>query len=228
MTPAMTPATTTKEAPGDPTGSPEDAGLDGPAPTKGERTRQRLLELAIERFGDRGYRGTSVSEIARAGGLTQAAAYAYFPGKEAMFEAAVDADAAAILRRAHEKVVGTDVHMLVPALLIALIGLLDEHPLARRVLAGQEQEELARLVNLPALQELSAWIADEVQAAQRDGRARLDIDATAFADGAETMLLGLLMAVAQVGGSYELRRQIGVVTVWDRVLRTTEPDGSAP
>ena len=41
--------------------------------TKGERTRRRLLELAIERFGERGYRATSVSEIARAAGLTQAA-----------------------------------------------------------------------------------------------------------------------------------------------------------
>jgi len=205
-------------------------GTDAEAPTatKGERTRQRLLDLAIERFGDRGYRGTSVSEIARAAGLTQAAAYAYFPGKEAMFEAAVDADAAEILRRARRNVEGTDVHMLVPTLLISLMGLLDEHPLARRVLAGQEQEQLARLVNLPALGELTAWIADEVRVAQREGRARTDIDATVFADGAETMLLGLLMAVIQVGGSTELRRQIGVVTVWDRVLRGTEPDRDAP
>lgn len=219
MSDPVTPTVEVGAAPG--------ADADGSTITKGERTRQRLLELAIARFGDRGYRATSVSEIARAAGLTQAAAYAYFPGKEAMFEAAVDADAAEILRRARESVEGTDVHMLVPTLLISLIGLLDEHPLARRVLAGQEQEQLARLVNLPALGELTAWIADEVRIAQQDGRARPDIDASVFADGAETMLLGLLMAVIQVGGSTELRRQIGVVTVWDRVLRATEPGGAA-
>ena len=63
------------------------------AATKGERTRQRLLALAIEHFGDRGYRATSVSEIARAAGVTQATAYAYFDNKESLFVAAVDDDA---------------------------------------------------------------------------------------------------------------------------------------
>jgi AcrR family transcriptional regulator len=33
--------------------------------TKGERTRQRLLEAAIQRFAADGYRRTSVSDIAR-------------------------------------------------------------------------------------------------------------------------------------------------------------------
>lgn len=195
--------------------------LDGELATKGERTRQRLLDLAIARFGERGYRATSVSEIARAAGLTQAAAYAYFPSKEALFEAAVDADAASIIDRTREGAVGADIHNLVPTLLILLVGLLDEHPLARRVLAGQEQEQLARLINLGSLRDLSAWVADEVGQAQAEGRARTDIDATVFADGAETMLLGLLMAITQVGGTTELRRQIGVVTIWDRVLRPT-------
>ena len=40
-----------------------------------------------------GYRTTSVSEIARAAGLTQATAYAYFDNKESLFVAAVDVDA---------------------------------------------------------------------------------------------------------------------------------------
>ncbi|MDZ7732074.1 MAG: helix-turn-helix domain-containing protein [Acidimicrobiia bacterium] len=68
--------------------------------TKGERTRRRLLEIAVEQFGRRGFRGTSVSEIAREAGLTQAAVYAYFDNKTALFDAAVDADADAIIRRA--------------------------------------------------------------------------------------------------------------------------------
>lgn len=209
---------------GDPEGS---AGQDG-APssednrTKGERTRQRLLDLAIDNFGHNGYRATSVSEIARAAGLTQAAVYAYFPNKEALFEAAVDADAAAVVHRARSDCEGTEVHLLVPTLLLTLLGLLPEHPLAHRVLAGQERDQLARLVNLPALRELATWIAEEVAAAQRAGTARTDIDARVFADGAETMLLGLLMSVVQVGGSTEQRRQLGVLTVWDRMLRLPE------
>ncbi|MDP8955643.1 MAG: TetR/AcrR family transcriptional regulator, partial [Actinomycetota bacterium] len=65
--------------------------------TKGERTRQVLLEAAIARFGRDGYRRTSVAEIARDAHLSGTAAYAYFPNKEALFIAAVDEDAAAVI-----------------------------------------------------------------------------------------------------------------------------------
>jgi AcrR family transcriptional regulator len=200
----------------------ESAVLDVEPTTKGERTRQRLVALAIARFGERGYRSTSVSEIARSAGLTQAAVYAYFPNKEALFEAAVDEDAAELLAEARVRAEGVDVHSLVPTLLIILLGLLDEHPLVARLLSGQERDQLNRLINLTALQELSAWMASLVEEAQRDGRARTDIEPTAYADGAETILIGLLMAVTQVGGSTEQRRQLGVLTVWDRLLRVPE------
>jgi len=39
-------------------------------PSKGDRTRQRLLEIAVKRFAADGYRRTSVSDIARDAGLT--------------------------------------------------------------------------------------------------------------------------------------------------------------
>lgn len=194
-------------------------GLEVEPATKGERTRQRLLEIAIERFGERGYRSASVSEIARTAGLTQAAAYAYFPSKEALFEAAVDADAAAIIHESRRRSEGTEVHDLVLTVFIHILGLLETHPLARRVLAGREQSQLERLLNLPALAELTSWIAAETRRAQEDGKARSDVDPKAFADGAETLMLGLLMAVLQVGGSHEPRRQIGVATIFDRLLR---------
>ena len=76
------------------------------APGKGERTRQRLLEIAVRRFAADGFRRTSVSDIARAAGLTPAAAYAYFAGKEGLFQAAVDADAAALIEVARSDALG--------------------------------------------------------------------------------------------------------------------------
>ncbi len=60
-------------------------------PSKGDRTRQRLLEIAVQRFAADGYRRTSVSDIARDAGLTPAATYAYFRNKEALFQAAAEA-----------------------------------------------------------------------------------------------------------------------------------------
>lgn len=187
--------------------------------TKGERTRRRLLEIAIERFGERGYRATSVSEIARAAGLTQAAAYAYFPSKEALFDAAVDADASALVSEAESRVAGTPVRQLVPMLLVLFLGGLDRHPLVRRVLSGQEPEALARLVDLPVLGRLTGDIADAVRTGQGRGEVRTDLDADLFASGAETIVLSLLMSVSQVGSSTEARRQLGVLTIFDAVLR---------
>ena len=63
--------------------------------TKGEQTRQAILDAAIARFGRDGYRATSVADIARDAGVGGTVAYAYFPSKEALFLAAIDEDAAA-------------------------------------------------------------------------------------------------------------------------------------
>lgn len=187
--------------------------------TKGERTRRRLLEIAIERFGDRGYRATSVSEVARAAGLTQAAVYAYFDSKEALFDAAVDADAAEAIAAGIARAQGTPANQLVPMVLILLLGSLEQHPLLKRVLGGLEPEALGRLVELPALAELNELITDEVRRAQAAGEVHADIDPGTFADGSESILLGLLMSVVQVGQTTSTRRQIGVLTIFDSVLR---------
>lgn len=189
--------------------------------TKGERTRARLVELAIDRFGSRGFRRTSVSEIARAAGLTQAAAYAYFANKEELFLAAVDADAGALLDEASEAVDGTSIDFLVPSFIVHLFTALDRHPLARRVLAGQEPEVISRLVDMPALRRFSDLIAERLRAAQADGAVRADIDPDTMAAGIESLVLGILFSTVQSGGLATPRHQAGVIAAFDAMLRST-------
>lgn len=100
-----------------------------------------------------------------------------------------------------------------------MVGALDRHPLLQRVVSGKEPEALRRLIDLPALTLLTGAIADAVRRDQATGEVRTDIDAQAFADGAESILLSLVMSVAQVGGSTATRRQLGVLTIFDTVLR---------
>jgi AcrR family transcriptional regulator len=192
---------------------------EGSSETKGARTRRRLLEIAIERFGNQGYKATSVSEIARAAGLTQAAVYAYFEGKEQLFDAAVDADAEAAILEASSGVATTPAGQLVPMVLVMLVGGLGNHPLAARVLAGKEPDTLPRLVDLPALRQLRTLIAERVRAAQDLGEVRADIDPDQFADGAEAILVSLLMSITVIGQATETRRQLGVLTIFDAALR---------
>lgn len=63
-----------------------------PRNADGQRTRQAILDAALDLFGEKGYFGTSLRDVARAVGVRESALYNYFPGKEALFEALIAAD----------------------------------------------------------------------------------------------------------------------------------------
>ena len=52
-------------------------------------TRQRILEIARDLFGARGYAGTSLADIAGELGTSKAALYYHFPSKAALLDALV-------------------------------------------------------------------------------------------------------------------------------------------
>lgn len=187
--------------------------------SKGERTRRRILEIAIERFGNRGYRATSVSEIARAAGLTQAASYAYFDSKEALFQAAVDADAYGLIEEVQGLVKDVPVGSLLPSVIVFAVQSLGNHPLARRVIAGQEPDEIPRLVELPAIRLFGELIAEQLVIAQQRGEVRDDLDAEILAGGIESLVMGLLFATVQTRGAATTRQQLGVVAAFDLMIR---------
>ena len=55
--------------------------------TKGERTAQRILDVAENLFAQQGYEGTSLRQIAQGAALTEPALYNHFSGKQALYEA---------------------------------------------------------------------------------------------------------------------------------------------
>jgi AcrR family transcriptional regulator len=190
------------------------------APGKGERTRQRLLDIAVQRFAADGFRRTSVSDIAREAGLTPAAAYAYFAGKEGLFQAAVDADAGALIEAARSAAAeGASAREQLFLFVGELRERVDDHPLARRVLSGLEPEVAARLLTIPSLVALTAALADELAEAQAASDIRPDVDPAEVAVGLETIVLALLMAELQTGLTVEPERQAGVLAVMDAALR---------
>jgi AcrR family transcriptional regulator len=190
------------------------------APGKGERTRQRLLDIAVQRFAVDGFRRTSVSDIAREAGLTPAAAYAYFAGKEGLFQAAVDADAGALIEAARSVAAkGASAREQLFLFVAELRERVDDHPLARRVLSGLEPEVAARLLTIPSLVALTAALADDLAEAHAASEIRADVDPAEVAVGLETIVLALLMAELQTGLTVEPERQAGVLAVMDAALR---------
>jgi TetR/AcrR family transcriptional regulator, regulator of cefoperazone and chloramphenicol sensitivity len=58
---------------------------------KGEETRQRLLEVALEAFGDASYKVATTRRIAEAAGVSLPTLQYYFGGKEGLYRACADA-----------------------------------------------------------------------------------------------------------------------------------------
>jgi AcrR family transcriptional regulator len=167
---------------------------------KGEQTRGAILEAAIARFGRDGYRSTSVADIARDAAVGGTVAYAYFPGKEALFFAAVDQDAAALINEGVSTAIEeTDVRDWRETLIFTLVAALERHPLARRLLAGLEPEVTDRVLEIPALTELRKACAERLRREQLSGSVRPDIDPVTIANGIVTITLSLLRSVVQVG-----------------------------
>lgn len=54
-----------------------------------QTTKERILEAALALFAERGYAGTSMSDIAGELGITKGALYRHYEGKEAILEAII-------------------------------------------------------------------------------------------------------------------------------------------
>ena len=193
-----------------------------PVPTKGVRTRQAILDEAITQFATVGRRGASVASIARQAGLTPSAAYVYFPSKQALFEAAVDADAAGLIAEALPELLQGAFDGDFGRVFVRLLGCLPAHPLARRVLAGEEGTGAERLTQLPAELRLHEGLTAALRQGQSEGTVRTDIDPELFAMGLESIVVALLIAILQTGGDSDPRSSAGVLAVLDASIRSSQ------
>lgn len=167
----------------------------------GEITRQRILEFAIRRFGDGGYRETSLASIARDVNITPAAIHPYFRTKRELFLAAASAEIASLVDQA--RAATDDLPFPWLHLVQFVVEHIDEHRLLTRLLDGEPAELLGDVLELASLQSVTEAFAGHVAEGQASGVIRTDIDAESIALGIETVALALLGGVA--------RRSIGRV-----------------
>jgi AcrR family transcriptional regulator len=177
--------------------------------TKGDRTRQALLDAAVVRFAREGYRGTSVADVCRDAGLSTTASYPYFANKEMLFVAAVDEDVAGLIDDAVSLVaIDQQPDAWGGVLMQGLVDHMPGHPLAGRIVRGLEPEFTMRLLHIPALQELRKTVTELIRTEQTDGRVRQDIDAGQTANGMVVIVISLLMATMQTGADAEGYAQV--------------------
>ncbi len=77
-----------------------------PTTTRGQRTRQKLLDAAEAIFGEKGFERASIAGITQQAGVAQGTFYVYFPDKRAIFDELVHALSQQLRRATSEAVEG--------------------------------------------------------------------------------------------------------------------------
>ena len=198
--------------------------------SKGERTRSSLVTAAVTRFANEGFRRTSLADIARDVGITPAAVYRYFPDKEALFIAAVAADAAALIdlvRSSFFDQLGTSFQTAGPRVARRFMAAIGDHPLVARVLRGGEPMSPDRIHALPHLSALRAEVETLLGVGQQAGIVRQDVDVSQMALGLETIILYQLAHLATLDKP-DLRKENARWTAVAAVLEAALLPGTAP
>src|SRR5262249_9391596 len=141
-----------------------------------EERRAQILREAARCFGTRGFRGTTTRDIAEAVGITEAALYRHFPGKEAIYAAILDARMAvpeviaALGPAARER----DDQRVSRGLANAIFGSVEADPSFLRLLlySALEGHEMARPFYETRMRRLREFLSRYVARRMRDGAFR--------------------------------------------------------
>ncbi len=79
-----------------------------PATSRGQRTRNKLLDAAEQVFGEQGYERASIVEITRTAGVAQGTFYVYFESKKSIFIELVETLGTRLRRSLAEAISGID------------------------------------------------------------------------------------------------------------------------
>jgi AcrR family transcriptional regulator len=200
------------------------------APTatdKGSETRRRILEVAAEAFAERGYAGTSLSDVLKASGVTKGGFYFHFPSKEAL--------AVATLRHKQERWAGVVMAAVMrrsraleqlDAMVEALCDLHEQDRACRAISRlctelGDDHPELRPQLGT----QLTTWmdmVAAIVRKGQDEGDIRPEVDPVMAAEVAVGSFIGLETVSEVLTGRADLRRRArDFRDLWFAAIRST-------
>jgi AcrR family transcriptional regulator len=170
-------------------------------PRRGDRTRERLLDVAVQRFADRGYRETSLAGIAREAGVSPPLVNFHFKDKESVFRAAFDREATALFAEALGSSHSPAFHDLIGIFPRLLEGV-GHHPLIWRILQGTEPGLLAPLAEVGIYGRMVAAFSSGLRSGQREGVVRADLDIDKAATALEALTTAALITIAQTDATH--------------------------
>jgi len=163
-----------------------------------EQTRERLLQAAADVFGQRGYDGTRVADIAVAAGVSNGALYAHFGSKAELLVAALRTHG----RRLLADLFAADPDQSVTELLLVIGRSLPERSdtcgdlVVEGLVAARRDDEVAASMR-DYVGERATWIADLIRVAQAAGEIDQGLSPDALAH--LCLLLGTGSALVTAG-----------------------------
>jgi TetR/AcrR family transcriptional repressor of nem operon len=166
--------------------------------TKGEETRQRIIQKAAPVFNQRGYDGSSMGEIMQATNLEKGGIYRHFSGKEELAAEAFDyAWSEAIKARTHDL---DQIENSVDRLKQFVDNFVERRPsvaggcpLLNTAVDSDDGNALLRRRAKKALEQWQSWLRAIVAAGIRKGEIRSDVVGKRVADVMISSLEGALM-----------------------------------
>jgi AcrR family transcriptional regulator len=168
-----------------------------PSRLPAEARRADILAGAARCFGSRGFGGTTTRDIAGAVGITEAALYRYFPSKEAIYTAILDARMAApdpVARVEAAARVGDDTAVF-GGLAQALLESVEQDPTFLRLVlySALEGHQLARPFQEKRIRRLRDFLTGYIERRTADGAFR-EVDPSIAARAFVGMVVDYLLA----------------------------------
>jgi AcrR family transcriptional regulator len=160
--------------------------------------REQILDAACAVFGEKGYAGASMRDIARAVGVTEGLIYHYFSGKQELIHACWrERSFRAELRAVLDEHRNDAIDVVLTEMLKRLMMLLYEHgPEVRLHMAEMHRDaELAGFF-VQKVEEDRHWLVEFLHSRQAVGEIRSEVDARMVA----TVLMGTAHAIFMVWG----------------------------
>jgi AcrR family transcriptional regulator len=152
-------------------------------------TRRRILAVAEELLGERGYEGMRLEEVARRVGVRKASLFHHLPSKRELYRAVLEqgvGEAGEMIDRALTARGGSHVDRLA-ALAEACVELVARHPARTKILLRQSLGDAPPDWPRTDLERLLLRVAAFVRTGQRDGTIAM-LDPLAFAIGIVGMI----------------------------------------
>jgi TetR/AcrR family transcriptional repressor of nem operon len=187
--------------------------------TKGERTRQLIVERAMPLFNTRGYSGASLNDLIRETGLEKGGIYNHFGSKEAIAVAAFDHAVGLVANRFRAAIDGRERALdRLLAIVDVFRDLADDQPFAggcpvlNTAVEADDTNPVLRDRARSAMTDWQKLIGSTVKRGVATGELRPDTDPRTVATIVSATLEGAVMLTRLYGDPIHMRRVIDHLT----------------